>query len=345
MTEPLRPSTLGEILDRTAHLYRRNFWLLAGTAALPMALIFVLFLLVIPAGLFAVPGITGGAGASAGLSAALGSAVFALAFLVVLPIYLALYVLAIAGITQATVSANRGEKLTIRGAIKSAWPRFWTYLWFLILQGFLAGLVPCILAGVIIGPLIYLISQSGSIGASVGLGFLAFLVAAAALGVVVWLALGYAMGMAVCVIENRPAAESLSRSMDLSKGTRGRIFVLFLLLAALSGAISAVGYILAMLAGAVASVVGTSSMAATAAGVVAGVLYVVVSIGGQVALQPIPWVALVLFYYDQRIRKEGFDIEVMMQQAGMTQPPPPAYLGGGGIISAPGTPTDTVEGR
>ena len=32
MNETLRPSTLGEILDRTAQLYRRNFWLFAGVA-------------------------------------------------------------------------------------------------------------------------------------------------------------------------------------------------------------------------------------------------------------------------------------------------------------------------
>jgi hypothetical protein len=32
-------------------------------------------------------------------------------------------------------------------------------------------------------------------------------------------------------------------------------------------------------------------------------------------------IALVLFYYDQRIRQEGFDIEWMMLQAGMVAPP------------------------
>ena len=39
MNETLRPSTLGEILDRTAQLYRRNFWLFAGVAALPIGVI------------------------------------------------------------------------------------------------------------------------------------------------------------------------------------------------------------------------------------------------------------------------------------------------------------------
>jgi len=33
---------------------------------------------------------------------------------------------------------------------------------------------------------------------------------------------------------------------------------------------------------------------------------------------------LTLFYYDQRIRKEGFDIERMMEAAGMTAPHPAA---------------------
>jgi len=35
---------------------------------------------------------------------------------------------------------------------------------------------------------------------------------------------------------------------------------------------------------------------------------------------PIYATGLTLFYYDQRIRKEGFDIEWMMQAAGLTQP-------------------------
>jgi hypothetical protein len=78
---------------------------------------------------------------------------------------------------------------------------------------------------------------------------------------------------------------------------------------------------------------------------VGGILYVIVSIGGQVALQPLPWVALVLFYYDQRIRKEGFDIEMMMEQAGLTQPPTAAPFGTGGLISGPSAPPDTVEGK
>jgi hypothetical protein len=63
----------------------------------------------------------------------------------------------------------------------------------------------------------------------------------------------------------------------------------------------------------------------------------------QVLLAPVSWTALVLFYYDQRIRKEGFDIEWMMQQAGLTEPASSALPAEGASVSGPVAPPDTVE--
>jgi hypothetical protein len=57
----------------------------------------------------------------------------------------------------------------------------------------------------------------------------------------------------------------------------------------------------------------------------------------------VPWIALVLFYYDQRIRKEGYDIEWMMQQAGLAQPPSTASPAEGASVFPPITPPDTLE--
>jgi hypothetical protein len=42
--------------------------------------------------------------------------------------------------------------------------------------------------------------------------------------------------------------------------------------------------------------------------------------------KPVYGIALTLFYFDQRIRKEGFDIEWMMQKAGMVQASPAALM-------------------
>jgi len=347
MTETLRPSTLGEILDRTAQFYRRNFWLFAGTAALPYlvmvaSLILALIVVAVPAGVLA--GLAHNSGSAAGAATLIRSAAFVLAFFIVLPVYLGFYIFAVAGITEATVRVQRGERITIRAALKSARPRFWTYLWCLILQGIMAGIVPMIVAGVVIGPLIFLLMRPGAgMAADVALGFAVFVLAVATVGVMIWLGLSYAMSLAVCVVEEKPAWESLTRSMSLSKGTRGRIFVLSLLIMAISAAVSTVGYIFSIMVAAMGSVMGLGSTATAIAAVIGGILYAVVSISAQIVLQPVSWIALVLFYYDQRIRKEGFDIEWMMEQAGMTHPP--HALAGGGIISAPAAPPDTVEER
>src|SRR5580698_6431253 len=114
MNETLRPSTLGEILDRTVQLYRYNFWLFAGTAALPMVGAFVLAIPIVA--IFAGLGV---AGALAEATSVMRVVAFALAFIIFLPLYLGIYVFSIAGLTQATVSAHRGERTTIRAALKS----------------------------------------------------------------------------------------------------------------------------------------------------------------------------------------------------------------------------------
>jgi hypothetical protein len=159
------------------------------------------------------------------------------------------------------------------------------------------------------------------------------------------------MGMAVCVTEQKSAWESLERSWKLSQGTRGRIFVLYLLVVALSIAASMIGYIPFLIIVGVTTAAGNGAQNATAALVVAEIVNFVVNFTMQVLLAPIPWIALALFYYDQRVRKEGLDIEWMMVQAGLEQlaPAAPVRLSAGisedPSISRPAAPPDTVEER
>ncbi len=345
MNETLRPSTLGEILDRMFQLYRNNFWRFVGIGAIPLV---AAFLLAIPAlAIFAIPGIAVGIGDPAAM---IRGVAFALAFIVFLPLYLVSYALSIAGITEAAVSAQRGEKMTIRAAVKSAWPRLWTYSWLLLLQMIVAGLAPLCAAVVVIGPLVYLISRSGAgLGAGFALGFLVFVVGAATIGVIAWLALSFAMSMAACVVEKKTAWQSLQRSWRLSQGTRGRIFVLYLLVLALSFVALMISYFVFVLAALAASLIGSGSAVAVMVMSAGGIVFFVVYIGSQIALVPVPWIALALFYYDQRIRKEGFDIEWMMQQAGLAPPlsaaPPADGPSEGAEVFRPATPPDTLGER
>jgi len=338
MSETLRPSTLGEILDRTAQLYRRNFWMFAGVAALPVGAMFAI-------GAIAVAVITavGVAVRTTNSSSPVAIGFVALAVvLVVMPLYVAAAVFSYAGLTEAAEKVHRGEKMTIRGVLKSVRPWFWRYLWFLILQGIVTALVPGAIAGAVIGLLLFLIPGAGA-AAGVAIGFVIFVIAVGALGVIVWRVLGYSIGLPVCVVEKKPAWESLKRAWELSKGTRGRIFVMILLIVALSIAASLIAAIPFLIIVAVNTSVGNGAAYSSTAFVIAEIVRVVGDFILQVLIAPISAIALVLFYYDQRIRKEGFDIEWMMQQAGLTEPSSNALPAEGASISGPVAPPDTVE--
>jgi hypothetical protein len=338
MSETLRPSTLGEILDRTAQLYRRNFWMFAGVAALPVGAMFAI-------GAIAVAVITavGVAVRTANSSSPVAIGFVALAVvLVVMPLYVAAAVFSYAGLTEAAEKVHRGEKMTIRGVLKSVRPWFWRYLWFLILQGIVTALVPGAIAGAVIGLLLFLIPGAGA-AAGVAIGFVIFVIAVGALGVIVWRVLGYSIGLPVCVVEKKPAWESLKRAWELSKGTRGRIFVMILLIVALSIAASLIAAIPFLIIVAVNTSVGNGAAYSSTAFVIAEIVRVVGDFILQVLIAPISAIALVLFYYDQRIRKEGFDIEWMMQQAGLTEPSSNALPAEGASVSGPVAPPDTVE--
>lgn len=314
MSETLRPSTLGEILDRTFQIYRNRFWRFVGIGALPLL---VALLVGLAAGvLLAIPGIAGGLHSNP--MTFVRVAVVVLVYVIVLPVYLGAYASSAAGITEGTILAQRGEAFTVRGALRNARHRFWTYFWYLLLQCSLAVLAPACAAGALIAPLIYLISRSGSgFGSAFFFGVLAVALGTAAFGLMVWLFLSFAMGMAACVVEKKKAWESLKRSWHLSSGTRGRIFVLYLLMFALALVIVMMSYFVAVLLVALASLAGQSATVMVVMAAIAAVVYLIGVFGSQIALLPLPWIALTLFYFDQRIRKEGYDIEWMMQQAGL----------------------------
>ncbi len=346
MNNQLRPMALGEILDRTAQIYRRSFMLFVGVAALPIAVIVGVGALAGAIWKAFFSSITVSSFEMTGALAVL----FGAMVLVALPVYIAAAVFSYAGLTGAAASAHRGEGFTVRSALEAVKPRFWRYLGFMILQGFVIGLIPIATAVVFITVLLYLAPQAGTAG-GLALGFVAFLVGAAAFVIVVWLALGYSLGFPVCVVENKPAWESLQRAWKLSQGTRGRILVMYLLVIALSIAVSMLSAIPTMIVIFIAAAHGGGAAQSSTAFIAAEIVRVVMDFVLQALIAPVSAIALVLFYYDQRVRKEGFDIEWMMQQAGLAQPvsatlpieiagtPPIEGAGISGPIGPPDTPS------
>ncbi|MGP8252322.1 MAG: hypothetical protein ACLQHF_09825 [Terracidiphilus sp.] len=324
MDDKLRPLTLGEILDRTSQLYRHNFWTFAGVSALPVVAMFAVF---VPVGV--AMGLTGAFNAKptvTNTSAFIG--IFAIALVIGLPVLLVASVVSQASLTRTAIDTQMGQKIKVREAIKSVWPRFWRYLWLIVLLVLLVVIIPALAAGGLFAPLVGL-GVVGGTNASVVAVLLSFLVVFAAFAYIAWRWLCYSMAMAACIVEEKTAWQSIKRANLLSKGARGRIFVMYLLVGALSMVIAIIADVFMLIGIAIATALGGSKFGPVVA-VVGLILGFLARLLLQVLITPIPVIALVLFYFDQRVRTEGYDIELMMEQAGLTAPPvtpaPPVEL-------------------
>jgi len=123
---------------------------------------------------------------------------------------------------------------------------------------------------------------------------------------ILWM-LSYSLVVPAILVEGHKAMPGLRRSRDLVKGYRGKIFLVMIVINLLQA-------VLAGGVGVVSSLLWTSDAGATA--VLSSALGNLLSI----LLTPLGIIAAILLYYDMRIRKEGFDLE-MLSLAVSTQSP------------------------
>jgi hypothetical protein len=134
----------------------------------------------------------------------------------------------------------------------------------------------------------------------------------------------YALAYPACAIENLPAHDAIKRSISLGEGNRWKIFCGLLLPVVLG-----VGMNL--------SVVGLIRHLKSSIPLIADNRLAIAGLEGTgillVSLIFFPLIAIVLtlLYYDQRIRREGYDVERMMESAGMNSVP--ALPVEGGVIT------------
>ncbi len=312
----LRPLTLGEILDRTAQLYRSHFWLFAGIASVYSGAVLLLNLVQI--------------GVQELLSAQhlVRYVLLAAGIGVLMQWLLRFFVggLAIAANNRAVGWVHLGERATIGGAYGSILPRTGRYLWLMTIisvvlwtplalayAGYIAALYGWAgpdfikrLAGVATSPP----NQQSA---------LIFLLVTVCFGVVAGLALAYAVVMGLryslaipaSVMEDLKARPAIRRSIELSKGSRGRIFVLGLLVAVIQIGLVLITQLFFL-------VMSLRQHGQLTVG--ARVAQQLVAFATNTFLGPIYATGLTLFYYDQRVRIEGYDIEWMMNAAGLVPP-------------------------
>jgi len=124
--------------------------------------------------------------------------------------------------------------------------------------------------------------------------------------------LSYSLAVPVCVVEGLRGNEALKRSRSLSDGAEGRIFILGLLTAVIQfGFIGITQFPFIVMA-----IKHPDQHLAIGLQALQHFLNFITT----TLIGPIYATALTLFYYDQRVRKEGFDIEWMMMQAGLEAP-------------------------
>ncbi|HEY2858106.1 MAG TPA: hypothetical protein VGJ21_06800 [Terracidiphilus sp.] len=315
METNLRPLTLGEILDRTAQLYRTNFLLFAGIFSFYAGVGLVLNL------------------AQLGLAQWLKSANLLVKFTWVTYavggveglILVLLLGAAIAAISRAVASLHLGEPITIRDAYKSTLPQLGRYLWLMFLTGLRAWSPMVILWA---GLIVFIIRSGGfpktapgAVAAAptadqqqalvaIGIAFIVLgLLSIPAAVYTIWMSIRYSLAVPASVVENLKARVSIRRSIELSKGARWRIFALGLLVFAIKLGIGAVSQFFVLMAafrhpGHISVQMNVTSQ--------------IIQFFTNTFLGPIGATGVTLFYFDQRVRKEGYDIEWMMQAAGMS---------------------------
>jgi hypothetical protein len=324
MNELPRPSTLGEILDHTVQIYRSRFTVFFGIAAVPTAIV-----LVFASGVFLFFswfGTNGSGGAGSGpnpeTAVLVGLALVGIA-LVAVPMFFVVTALASAALNHAAARAFFDQKTTIRDAYKAVWAHGWRYIWLYLLEVLIVVAAPFaawfVLFLIFAGGLA--LAQTAGIGLAGGalVGLVAVLAGLALVVYFIWMALRLSLAFPACVVEQTAAWPSIKRSASLSMGTRGRIFLLYLLGGILNYLLSLVITLPVFIT--LAFLPGAKSPQNEQ---FAGMLIIFVAYAAAFAVQaftkPVYGIALVLFYYDQRIRLEGFDIEWMMQRAGLVVP-------------------------
>jgi hypothetical protein len=148
------------------------------------------------------------------------------------------------------------------------------------------------------------------------------LLLAGILGALIWMLYAlcrYALAVPACTLEKLPARISLVRSKFLTNGAKWSILGIVILTGLMSLILTFALQLPARLASD-ALIVSTRTHLTMAATVW---IYIADFLGGALA-GPVTTIALVLVYYDQRVRKEAFDLQLMMEAVGQAAPAPPA---------------------
>jgi hypothetical protein len=309
----LRPLALGELLDRTFRLYRNHFWLFVGIMAIPSAFSVPFTVLIFSMQSSAI------VGGPPSPKLVVGMVLFGLAFFC---LFCAVYSVAIGATTYAVSEAYLGRKVTVRDAYGRVRGNFWRIIG-VVVVALLRAYGMLILVGV---GMAIVIGISAGILAAIGrgqprpvvgiiIGLVMFVAYLAGIGLWVLWSLRYAVAIPALLLERVGVLAALRRSVQLTRGRRWQMLVAIFLCSMIAyvGAIVFQGpfFMTLMFSARSGHLPEWLAYAFAMSGAVGG------AITGPVLL-----IALVLCYYDTRIRKEAFDLQFMMSSLDGPVPAP-----------------------
>ena len=304
-----RPLSTGEVLDRTFTLYRQRFWLFVGIGMVPggallvMSALRLLFLTLTHRADLLQPRI--------GTPLPMGSVLRDTVMLQLYALPAAIVFLIAYGISNAatTDAVNRsGQSMATSAGIafrevRGRWLR-WSGI---VLRQFWSMMWPMLPGVVGLFGSVAMIARLGAkpeawIYGLVALAASLLMAAGFVLGVINFIR--YTLAVPAGVSENLGVNASMRRSKTLVAGHKGRIFLAWLLMYALQLVVAAVQ---APLLFAAVSLRGGAFIAVQA-------VMMLVQFAGVTLVAPIASIAFTLFYIDERVRREGFDIELLMRR-------------------------------
>jgi len=288
----LRPMRIGELLDRTVSVLRQHFSLFVGLALVPMAVGILLPLPFLPHGLPA--------------DARAVTALFPFLLLIGLGFGLILFPATMGATAAAVNRLARGETATVRDSWRKTARRIPALVGAMILTAMViagAGLslaVPAIaiLALRPVSAVLVIV-----VGGVLGLAAVAF---------IFWVAVGLALAQLIVVVEEAGPLTSLKRSWDLARDGRWHIVLVYVLYFIISFVIKLLFTLpFTLLSAGIVRHAGNPLWLAVASNWV-GLLT-------SILLVPLLGIGLTLAYLNQRMKKEAFDLQVMM---GSLEPSP-----------------------
>ena len=302
----LRPLSLGEVLDRTFAIYRSRFWLFAGIAMIAACVnVIGQGVSLATAQKLARNGVFAPAASPAAAllnlrymgTAHLGTYVVALVFFLVTAITQAATALAL---TRVYLERPVSVKMAL-STVAQRW-----YRWIGIQLWKLGSLLWVPFAAGLPGMLIMAFGARSGNTALVGIGALLFslaILAGVPVGVIFYLR--NMLAIPAAVTEGLTIRPAMRRSKVLAAGTKGRIFVVALVAVALLEVVAVLQTPISFL----------MVFAPNQEHYLARAVALLIAFVGHTVVSPIGEIGMTLLYFDQRVRKEALDLQLLLESA------------------------------